>query len=438
MSAKDNANLLDSWKEISEYLKKDRRTLLEWEENGLPIRRYSPDSPKSRVYAYTDEIDRWLQDRQAKKKKIFVFEKLKKNKLLYLLFALPFLFSLVLFVKVNNSNNPYDYRIFNSRLVIINEKGNVLWRYDTQIKNLVDEGTYRTHFQYKKNNFSGKNKRDFPHLIIKDIDDDKKNEVLFSIQTQDEWNEGTLFCFDYKGNLKWHYKVGREIKFGSKTYSGNFRIDGFDLCDFDGNGSFEIIVNSRHKLYYPSQLAILNNEGYLLGEYWNSGYLTDYAFVDLDSDGYKEIIYGGINNEYKKACLIVFDARNISGCSPQGDSYRCEGLKQGSEKYYILFPRTDVDQVYTIHNVLNKVDVLGNKRISVVPDFSKIYYELNFNMQLEEIRLSDHFEMTHRKALQEGKIGSIINDEYKRRLKNGILYFNGKNWETKPSQVKIF
>ena len=34
MSAKDNANLLDSWKEISEYLKKDRRTLIEWEENG--------------------------------------------------------------------------------------------------------------------------------------------------------------------------------------------------------------------------------------------------------------------------------------------------------------------------------------------------------------------------------------------------------------------
>jgi tetratricopeptide (TPR) repeat protein len=53
--------ILDSWKEISEYLGRSRKTCLRWEkELGLPIHRYE-DSPKARVFTYKSEIDLWRE-----------------------------------------------------------------------------------------------------------------------------------------------------------------------------------------------------------------------------------------------------------------------------------------------------------------------------------------------------------------------------------------
>ncbi len=53
--------LLDSWKAISTYLGRTARTCQRWEEElNLPVHRLD-GSPKSRVFAYKDEIDRWLE-----------------------------------------------------------------------------------------------------------------------------------------------------------------------------------------------------------------------------------------------------------------------------------------------------------------------------------------------------------------------------------------
>ncbi len=65
------------------------------------------------------------------------------------------------------------------------------------------------------------------------------------------------------------------------------------------------------------QLVLLNAEGEILGEYWNSGRLSDYAFVDLNEDEKKEIVAVGPNNEFGKGCLVVFDPTKINGGSPQ-------------------------------------------------------------------------------------------------------------------------
>jgi tetratricopeptide (TPR) repeat protein/TolB-like protein len=58
MSARE---VLDSWKQISAYLGRDVRTCRRWEEHlGLPVHRLN-GSPKARVRAYKDEVDRWLE-----------------------------------------------------------------------------------------------------------------------------------------------------------------------------------------------------------------------------------------------------------------------------------------------------------------------------------------------------------------------------------------
>ena len=55
----NNDQILDSWKEISQYLDKTEKTCRHWHQAlGLPIHRMG-DSPKARVFAYKSELDSW-------------------------------------------------------------------------------------------------------------------------------------------------------------------------------------------------------------------------------------------------------------------------------------------------------------------------------------------------------------------------------------------
>jgi excisionase family DNA binding protein len=52
---------LDSWKEIAEYLGRDLRTVMRWEqERGLPVHRV-PGGKRAVVFAHPEEIERWLE-----------------------------------------------------------------------------------------------------------------------------------------------------------------------------------------------------------------------------------------------------------------------------------------------------------------------------------------------------------------------------------------
>lgn len=56
---------LDSWKEIADYLGRDRRTVTRWEkERGLPVHRI-PGQKRAVVYAWPFEIDSWLDSNAA-------------------------------------------------------------------------------------------------------------------------------------------------------------------------------------------------------------------------------------------------------------------------------------------------------------------------------------------------------------------------------------
>lgn len=59
----EEKRLLQSWKEISDYLNCSVRTCHRWEEDlELPIHRLD-GTPKARVFAYPDEIDRWRAEK---------------------------------------------------------------------------------------------------------------------------------------------------------------------------------------------------------------------------------------------------------------------------------------------------------------------------------------------------------------------------------------
>src|SRR5215831_2075173 len=64
MAATDQADRLDSWKEIASFLRRDVRTAQRWERReSMPVHRHHHDKLGS-VYASRSELSEWLTARQ--------------------------------------------------------------------------------------------------------------------------------------------------------------------------------------------------------------------------------------------------------------------------------------------------------------------------------------------------------------------------------------
>lgn len=160
--------LLSSWKEIAAYLDCDIRTCHRWEkEYGLPVHRLS-ESSKARVFTTKEELDEWFRTKENNKvgydRGRFCFgPKMWSRTLSILVFLIVIAAVSFVLLKPFQSNRPADFTIEGSTLVVLNEKGKELWRFDTELEKLVDEETYRLHFQFKHDN--GDRARSLPHLI---------------------------------------------------------------------------------------------------------------------------------------------------------------------------------------------------------------------------------------------------------------------------------
>lgn len=436
-----NGRLLSSWKEISEFLKCDVKTCRRWERTaGLPVHRVSEIS-KSRVFAYRDELDDWLRKRAAGGGVRAPVPSKARRRILpwpaVVAVAAVVLSALYLFlVRPRGHRLPFDFRIEHSALVILDSRGRELWRYDTLMDNLEDETSYRSTFQAKRSRPEDRG-RLLPHLIIRDINRDKKPEVLFAIRTQDELDAGILVCFDFRGRELWRFRAGRPMTFGSRAYSNEYMISGIETLDADGDGNLETMVIGFQRPDWPTQFVLLDARGKGLGEYWHSGQINDYALADLDKDGRNEIILAGVNNEYQKGCLLAFSPDRIEGGSPQSKpEFVCRDLKPGSERYYLVFPRTDVDIARVPVESVGRISLLNGEKLQAEMLGSGVFYILDFRLAVTDVIISHAFMQMHREAVTAGQVTSVLDDEYRRNLAKGVLYFDGRGWTPNPAPVR--
>jgi hypothetical protein len=431
-----DSNLLGSRKEISSYLGRDIRTCLRWEKSfGLPIHRLDPSSEKSRVFAYRTELDGWLHQSKTRRESSREAWRQAWRRLAFLNIFLLVAggAAVALFLLLRGSlfpADPADFRVKSSVLSLLDDNGKTLWRYDTGLENLAGEAAYRSHFQFRRADRGA----ELPYILIKDVNNDGRREVLFSPQTLDETGEGSVICFDRKGRILWRFKAGRQLTCGGKQYSGDYRINGLIAEDLDGDGPMEILVIAIHRPCWPCQLALLDARGNFKGEYWNTGYFNDLACADVDGDSIKEIIAGGNNNEYGRGCLAVLDPESLSGGSPRGSPpYRCPDLQPGTELFYVLLPRTDVDlaENYPVDAVIT-VDILDNRRIQAKTSLTDIYYQFSLDFFDKQVILSHGFIQAHEKARLVGKVHSVLNSEYEGDLIKAIRYWDGDKWAPNP------
>jgi len=324
---------------------------------------------------------------------------------------------------------PADFKIDHSRLVVVNKKGRPLWTFETGLKNLLPEQEFRDRF-FKKTGLTS--------FRITDLEADGRLEVLYAPQTEDGRGAGRLFVFEAKGRERWAFESGGGIRGEDQTIPADFQIPGFDVHDFEKDLRSEIVLVSQALDRPDGRLFILDRNKNVRGDYRNDGPIRDLLFADLTRDEQEEIVAVGRNDEFKRPCLFVFDWRDVKGGSPQGPGRAFSELKPGSEKIYILFPRTALDELKKSDGSLREVQLLSNERIRVMTDLSDVFYEFNFLGRLLSVDLSSSYERQYVDFFRKGLLtGAFDSDRIRRELAAGLLYYDGssKTWGPRPALV---
>lgn len=434
-------NILTSWKEIAAYLDRDVRTCVRWEQRyGLPIHRLERDS-KAKVFAYKEQIDQWLADRSALASSPAVcgLPARKWFRPFPVLFALAGLAAATYFLFIRTPGGaagtgvPSDFRIRGSVLVVVDGRGRDLWRFDSRLPDLVPEDVYR---QRSKNKGPGSDYVPvWPYLLIRDIDGDDRPEVLFSTQTNSEYREGTLFCFDEHGTERWRFDAGRALEFGGRPYRREYRIFGFNVDDYDGDGAAEVLVISHHKPDWPCQAVLLDAAGRSEGEFWNAGYIMDAGAGDVDGDGTRELVLSGVNNEYRRGCVAIFEAGGLGGGSPQLEAaFRSPDIGEGGQAAYILFPNTAVHEAFRREgDPVNHFWIHEGDGLTAMTTDTQVLYDLDRTLACRNVTLSNTFRNFYESFTRQGMKLPAPDEAYRKSLESSLLKFQGGSWNGEPA-----
>jgi hypothetical protein len=410
-----NRKLLGSWKEIGKFLGQDPKTCQRWEKQfGVPIHRKT-GAKRSRVHAYPDELENWRKMSSVTLPTALIppgeapirVSKTRFSVKAGALLLLPLIFVGSYFMIIGSTRGcqPVDFSIVDNKLIAIGSNHRRLWPFDPHLSELQDESFYRKHFQKKKDlEESLISLRGNPLLIIRDINHDGWNEILFAPQTTDLMNVGKVYLIDHNGNQIWNIDLGQEIYVGSKAFSSDYVIAALDVRDFLARGNDQILIIGHSRQQDPARILLVDLEKNTLGEYWNYGQISDILIDDLDYDRIPELILGGQNGEYGKPVMIVLDPRNLSGSSPQGPDFQIKGKGHGTELNYILFPLSPIDILRSPGNAIIRLDVLKNGHIQAMTNYSFVIYEFDNRMRPLPVTLTYSYEFETKAALTKGEL----------------------------------
>lgn len=289
-------------------------------------------------------------------------------------------------------------------------------------------------------------------ILVTDIDGDASNEVLLTgtARTRTEWAPDTLYCFNQDSTLRWKHGMGSIIAFGKMDFISHSKwyIANFFTVENGGGAKPRLFVLAHVNPYFPSKLFELNPmNGREQQSYWHPGQLEQVLIHDIDLDGKNEIVLGGINNAYERACIAVLDPSHISGCGPTTPELAPKIVGKGTEEYYLLLPLTKLGETMgeVSYNEVNelKLDEDGSITVSTHEALNSdspggILYTIVQNMKVVVATGGDPFLKSHQRLVAEGKLQERLDPEYWEELKNAVRYWDGDKFVHEPIMNSLY
>jgi len=393
---------LESWKDIAAYLGREVRTAMRWAKQGMPVH-HDPGGKKGRVYAYTEELDRWREQPEAKGLHEVTARRPWWRRVPALIGAAVLLALVVVGALVVGYSALWRLRasgplasvaLREDRFVGVDKAGRVLWTYPLP-KGPTEPPPTRA-----------------PGIVyVGDFGDANKIALVSVPFAEPNKGEREVYCFSETGKLLWRFKPEETLTFGSGDYGPPWQIHTWLVRP--GSEAATIALGADHDGWWPSVLTVLDSHGRELGKFVNSGQTFTIAWMD-SPQGLK-LLAGGVRNQDQEVSgrLAVLDANHLSGSSPEsaGSDFECKSCPPGRPLKYFVFPRSELNAV-TISNYNEVLHIAPSDkgvqvqtieaRTSSSPAWGM--FEFTSDFQLKSARWSDGYREIHRQLEREGKI----------------------------------
>ncbi len=386
------AEELTGWKDISAYLGITVRTAQNWErERGLPIRRLP--GRRSLVSAGVSELTEWRTTHAAPpapaNSRIGAWGWITAVCLLTTV-------AVILISKSRPNGTPTGWQVSGRYLIVTGQGGRELWRHE---------------FPHELLDSAMRNSAIPDAVSFIDLDGDGRNEVLVKAIFLPAWTYSqVLTCFSDTGKELWRFTPGRLVKTRTESFPPPYNLLMVRQTPPMRDGKRYLVVLAHHGVYYPEQVAILDNGGGLLREYWHSGHLTSLSFADLDRDGEPELYLGGVSNSYRVATLVGLRFQDVAGASQEANlDYQLLDIPPASEMLRILFRRTDLNLAEFPFNGVGEVyETAGSLAVHSVESFppgrALVHYRLDAKFGVADVFAGDFFPGEHDELFRLGKL----------------------------------
>ncbi|HDR68468.1 MAG TPA: hypothetical protein ENN61_05390, partial [Bacteroidaceae bacterium] len=384
----NNRERLVGVKGIADYLKTSPRNVYRWEKyHNLPLHRIS-DAKGYSVYAYKEDIDLWLKNRDAPAAYQRQSRKIRPRFIIITAAGVIFIvggFFLAKKTIFSDSNpaivysaadNPESF-LFDGKFVHIKDKnGKTLWAFISSDKEEDPKSFER-----------------YPKVDFLDIDNDGLNEVAARTYNKTD-DTFYLTLFDNDRRILWERSISSDLNFNGLVLNSNFCI-GHLLFARKKDSSVYIITYWRHGIRFLSLITSHDCQGNLINKYANVGHLSSLKIEDLSGDGDDEILFSGTNNLLNGEGIIgVLKLTGFKGISPPNrvepeyqydarrlQKYVVENAEIGNQLLYLRFKRTEHMKLHQHQHIFTHLYPYRGESIHLLLhpwDYSLTHQEFGF------------------------------------------------------------
>jgi hypothetical protein len=386
---------LDSWKAIAEYLQRDLATVRRWEKSlGLPVRRVG-GSGRS-VFAYTSEIDGWLQTtKPTVSGHDATFSPptpiISMRAYSWRWLALPAVVLAVaggLFVRTWLATPEVVRAEITSAGVIARDgTGMEQWRHPFP-------ATYNTVVRPESVQITGGT---HPGVYFATSHRGR--------QTDNEVESGTLTLLDLKGRQQRSFSFRDEVRFQGTSYGPPWALTAFAINE--ANGRRRVALTAHHYVWHPSLVTILDDQWQRRGTFVHAGWIEGVRWL-----GPERLLIAGFSNAHDSGMIALLDAEALNGQGPEpaGSRHFCETCGTNTPLRMFVFPRTELNRVTA--SPFNRVvvqtwdDRLVARTIErpAIGGDADALYEFTSSLDLVSATFSERYWDMHRALEAEGKI----------------------------------
>jgi len=379
----------------------------------LPVRRLG--GQRGRVVASVGELDAW---KRATSHKPSWWNNLRVVRVWAVGVTMPVALAVgaafLWLLALPQRGTPASFLLSGNDLIVTDHKGRRLWRYT--LPHRPDPNAYLQ-----------PNHRD--RVWFGKLGREETTSVVFAFQPESALGgRQAVHCYSQTGSLRWEFRPGRIVRDRQVEYPRSYLLRAIRVLSSPaGDGRTWIAVSSVHASQPASQVAILDQEGSILHEYWHAGVMEAIETEDLDRDGFPEILLAGVDHPSRQAAVVVLDTRRMLGRTALPPEARVDlaAVGPGSASAVVVFPRTSLNRKFEPANRARGVRVVDASIMVQVSEQAAdpnpyLLYTLDRTLHVREVEVSVNLLNRYRDLTAAGLIEDDIAPARLEKLRSAV------------------